>query len=429
MYPPPPPPPPSSSSSSSSCSSSSHGSMGPPGGVHGHLLARYGSAPSSLLTTAVDSIAGQFGPPHTTRTCNESDCDKGGRSRSSSVVAGLQRSSYWLDSNINNNNNNTAAAAGNSSHLKEGSSLVRHSSSPAGFLNRLATATSASDNVSRGLAGYNSKGGSSDSVRGILGLNSQLSFTKDCLSQITEENENVDDGQRKATHSYNAANFGMGSWGDTNGPIMFSPSPSKRAKTINSSDIDNGFNIVESQLQFGLSETALEMAAMENLIDIPQDSVPCKIRAKRGCATHPRSIAERVSANSFNTYHSLRPSKWQPPPPEWINLNVDASFQPGLIAQVVVVLLGVVGVQFSLQRLLIFSVERRTRISGKLKKLQDLVPNMDKQTSYADMLDLAVQHIKGLQTEVQIDPLLHYLLFSSCLANGPAIDTVVGRRK
>ncbi|KAM7465670.1 hypothetical protein LguiB_013232 [Lonicera macranthoides] len=339
MYPPPPPPPPSSSSSSSSCSSSSHGSMGPPGGVHGHLLARYGSAPSSLLTTAVDSIAGQFGPPHTTHTCNESDCDKGGRSRSSSssVVAGLQRSSYWLDNN-NNNNNNTAAAAGNSSHLKEGSSLVRHSSSPAGFLNRLATATSASDNVSRGLAGYNSKGGSSDSVRGILGLNSQLSFTKDCLSQITEENENVDDGQRKAAHSYNAANFGMGSWGDTNGPIMFSPSPSKRAKTVNSSDIDNGFNIVESQLQFGLSETALEMAAMENLIDIPQDSVPCKIRAKRGCATHPRSIAER---------------------------------------------------------------ERRTRISGKLKKLQDLVPNMDKQTSYADMLDLAVQHIKGLQTEVQ----------------------------
>ncbi|KAL6191418.1 hypothetical protein ACLB2K_037809 [Fragaria x ananassa] len=46
-------------------------------------------------------------------------------------------------------------------------------------------------------------------------------------------------------------------------------------------------------------------------------------------------------------------------------------------------------------------LERRTRISGKLKKLQDLVPNMDKQTSYADMLDLAVQHIKGLQNKVQ----------------------------
>lgn len=32
-------------------------------------------------------------------------------------------------------------------------------------------------------------------------------------------------------------------------------------------------------------------AAMERLLE---DSVPCKIRAKRGCATHPRSIAERV---------------------------------------------------------------------------------------------------------------------------------------
>jgi hypothetical protein len=25
-----------------------------------------------------------------------------------------------------------------------------------------------------------------------------------------------------------------------------------------------------------------------------EDSVPCRVRAKRGCATHPRSIAERV---------------------------------------------------------------------------------------------------------------------------------------
>lgn len=30
---------------------------------------------------------------------------------------------------------------------------------------------------------------------------------------------------------------------------------------------------------------------MEKLLE---DSVPCRVRAKRGCATHPRSIAERV---------------------------------------------------------------------------------------------------------------------------------------
>lgn len=69
-----------------------------------------------------------------------------------------------------------------------------------------------------------------------------------------------------------------------------------------------------------------------------QDQVAFKVRAKRGCATHPRSIAER---------------------------------------------------------------ERRTRISEKLRKLQDLVPNMDKQTSTSDMLDLAVEHIKGLQSQLQ----------------------------
>ncbi|CAM6086968.1 unnamed protein product [Calypogeia fissa] len=75
---------------------------------------------------------------------------------------------------------------------------------------------------------------------------------------------------------------------------------------------------------------------------LPDDilqSVPCRIRAKRGCATHPRSIAERV---------------------------------------------------------------RRTRISERMRKLQELVPNMDKQqTNTADMLDEAVEYVKQLQRQVQ----------------------------
>lgn len=37
-----------------------------------------------------------------------------------------------------------------------------------------------------------------------------------------------------------------------------------------------------------------EMPAMEKLLHF-DDSIPCKIRAKRGFATHPRSIAERVN--------------------------------------------------------------------------------------------------------------------------------------
>lgn len=86
--------------------------------------------------------------------------------------------------------------------------------------------------------------------------------------------------------------------------------------------------------QFSLTKSPSEIA-MEKLL---QDSVPCKIRAKRGCATHPRSIAERV---------------------------------------------------------------RRTRISEKMRNLQQLVPNMDKQTNTADMLDEAVDYIKFLQKQVQ----------------------------
>jgi len=42
-----------------------------------------------------------------------------------------------------------------------------------------------------------------------------------------------------------------------------------------------------------LPRTSSDMFAMDNLLQF-NDSVPCKIRAKRGFATHPRSIAERV---------------------------------------------------------------------------------------------------------------------------------------
>lgn len=65
-----------------------------------------------------------------------------------------------------------------------------------------------------------------------------------------------------------------------------------------------------------LPRKSSEMFVMENLHQFPDSSIPSSsIRAKRGCATHPRSVAERV---------------------------------------------------------------RRTRISERMKKLQELVPNTDK---------------------------------------------------
>ncbi|TKY67428.1 dimerization protein [Spatholobus suberectus] len=124
----------------------------------------------------------------------------------------------------------------------------------------------------------------------------------------------------------------------------------------------SGLNAPESQNETGgqppaplahhlsLPNTAAEMAAIEKFLQL-SDSVPCKIRAKRGCATHPRSIAERV---------------------------------------------------------------RRTKISERMRKLQDLVPNMDKQTNTADMLDLAVEYIKDLQKQVQVCSNLTCLSPLSC---------------
>ncbi|MFS7906098.1 putative transcription factor bHLH family [Helianthus anomalus] len=89
-----------------------------------------------------------------------------------------------------------------------------------------------------------------------------------------------------------------------------------------------------------LPKTSSEMEFAEKILRFDRDLVPTKSRAARGCATHPRSIAERV---------------------------------------------------------------RRTRISDRMKKLQELFPNMDKQTSTADMLDMAVRYIKDLQKELEVN--------------------------
>ncbi|PIA28041.1 hypothetical protein AQUCO_07300015v1 [Aquilegia coerulea] len=51
----------------------------------------------------------------------------------------------------------------------------------------------------------------------------------------------------------------------------------------------------ESQLKKEHSDSFSDMD-MEKLF---QDSVPCRVRAKRGCATHPRSIAERNRVMRF----------------------------------------------------------------------------------------------------------------------------------
>ncbi|XP_076940821.1 transcription factor bHLH130-like [Bidens hawaiensis] len=88
-----------------------------------------------------------------------------------------------------------------------------------------------------------------------------------------------------------------------------------------------------------LPKTSSEMVMADSFLQFQQEStVPLQTRAKRGFATHPRSIAERI---------------------------------------------------------------RRTRISERIKKLQELFPDIDKNSNTADMLDMAVEFIKNLQKELQ----------------------------
>ncbi|CAH1421920.1 unnamed protein product [Lactuca virosa] len=102
-----------------------------------------------------------------------------------------------------------------------------------------------------------------------------------------------------------------------------------------SRDVDVDDQQPKFTTQLSGDQSALLDVEMDKLLG---DSVPCRVRAKRGCATHPRSIAERV---------------------------------------------------------------RRTRISDRIRKLQELVPNMDKQTNTADMLEEAVEYVKFLQRQIQ----------------------------
>ncbi|KAJ6821206.1 putative serine/threonine-protein kinase [Iris pallida] len=314
--------------------------MYPSSGHHHPGLTRYGSAPGSLLASIADSVLSDsdfvgsgsgpdprrppgvsrfFGEPEPPPPPSESGCHVAG-------VGPTQHQHQAVDPRLG------------------GSTLARHSSSPAGFFSHLVVDNGFS--VTNGLGHYPQP--SSNGVHAMpstMRSKSQLSFSRqEPLSQISEigitdmgesvvGGNNSDETAGNVGQSYIPNNYQIGSWDDANS-IAFSAPSSKRAKDCNE-DLLNSLSGIDSQ--FGLP-TSLEMASVEKLLQAQQDSVAFKVRAKRGCATHPRSIAER---------------------------------------------------------------ERRTKISEKLRKLQELVPNMDKQTSTSDMLDLAVEHIKKLQSQVQ----------------------------
>ncbi|KAL1549999.1 transcription factor bHLH130-like protein [Salvia divinorum] len=205
--------------------------------------------------------------------------------------------------------------------------LMRQNSSPAGLF---------SQNGYSGVGSYRVDG--DGDLRNRKHMNSSLSR----ISEFESENGGLVDETKVGNSS--ADNFIFTSYASWNDSSYFTENSGiKRVIDIDEKlfvnnsercEIGNSRpNVLSHHLS--LPKTSSEMAAMEKLMRL-QDTVPCKVRAKRGCATHPRSIAERV---------------------------------------------------------------RRGRISERMRKLQELVPNMDKQTNTSDMLDLAAEYIKALQKQ------------------------------
>nr|CAB3479139.1 unnamed protein product [Digitaria exilis] len=327
-----------------------HGGMLPPQpGTTGHpQLARYGSAPGSFLAALADSVTrgdpAPAPPPVSRFYSGESSgltsCD----STSRTEARPLERA-YGGSGEIrvppppyhHHQQHQQQVAPPRPAQGQQPpaiSPLFRHSSSPAGLLSRL-MADPHGMAPTRGMGSYSQAGTDAAMAHRHRQLSSQWSFStrQDGLPQISEMGMIPDDigesivagvchsssdaggggggGGAAQSSSYLSRNFSVSSWDDTNS-IMFS-SPSKKAKLDAADDMVTSFSNIDSQ--FGLSKSSLEMPGMDDYLQLQQDSIACRVRAKRGCATHPRSIAER---------------------------------------------------------------ERRTRISKRLKKLQDLVPNMDK---------------------------------------------------
>ncbi|KAF5760958.1 putative transcription factor bHLH family [Helianthus annuus] len=187
------------------------------------------------------------------------------------------------------------------------SNLVRQNSTPAGFLSALT--------VDNGFAGMKKGASSSTSNNHISFSLGPSSSSSRFLPQIAENENELQESPFGSMKRSRDGGLKMPQNGET------------------------GNNAPSLVHHMSLPKTSSEMANVENFFHFQQEStVPWKTRAKRGFATHPRSIAER---------------------------------------------------------------ERRTRISERIKRLQELFPDIDKQTNTADMLDMAVEYIKNLQNELQ----------------------------
>ncbi|CAI9290141.1 unnamed protein product [Lactuca saligna] len=230
--------------------------------------------------------------------------------------------------------------------------LLRQSSSPAGFFahldidNGYPVMRSMDDFRSSRSNVQNSLLTSTKRLKNEMGFSGNSHTSSGILPRIPENEGKIMEMKNRLKDEDYVTGYQNGSWDDSD--ILsdsflkeLEESDHNKLSSLNSSQNQNDVGRIRAPTtlvhHLSLPTSTAELSAMDKILQF-QDSVPLRSRAKRGCATHPRSIAERV---------------------------------------------------------------RRTRISERMRKLQELVPNMDKQTNTADMLDLAVDYIKELQKEAE----------------------------
>ncbi|KAK7396275.1 hypothetical protein VNO78_17166 [Psophocarpus tetragonolobus] len=221
------------------------------------------------------------------------------------------------------------------------SNILRQSSFPASHFSNNISFHNGFDTM-KGVGNYGGvNGNDGESSLSMNRMKNQISFSStspsSSLGMLSQTSKmGVAEGRQGGSNGdgrYYGPGFSYASWNETSNPKRQRNSNDEFLSNAQNGELANQDHTPSHHLS--LPRTSSEVFAMDNLLQFT-DSVPCKIRAKRGFATHPRSIAERV---------------------------------------------------------------RRTRISERIRKLQELVPNMEKQTSTAEMLDLAVDYIKNLQKQ------------------------------
>ncbi|XVF07310.1 hypothetical protein REPUB_Repub06bG0127000 [Reevesia pubescens] len=307
-------------------------------------LLRFRSAPSSLLANFTDNLdcgvdnKGGFDSDRlisrfmNSRGGNSEIEDKSG-TESAVNYANSQQSYSGLPPHYPRQSSTTSSSAMDSSyeflgidHHTQGKpvtpSLMRQSSSPPGLFTNLSVQNGYASMKGLGnYCGVNGTNGelspSSNRLKNQISFSSRLPSTLGMLSQISEiGNESIganspDTGKLGNSNSdarFSGTGYQYGSWKDS---AHFTENFSSLKRTQDNDqkffstnrDGDLGSRVQVLSHHLSLPKTSNEMVTMEKFLNF-QDSVPCKIRAKRGCATHPRSIAERVIIPIFHTCYS-----------------------------------------------------------------------------------------------------------------------------